>query len=92
MGRIRWDSEQVSSEYHAANTTLYLIGIKPESSLLGVAIALEVVIIMPVLWIQKRMISTETNCAPLSTDALQSATCFLMAVGGLLANCVKGSL
>ncbi len=71
----------------------YLAGIKPESSLLGVAVALGAVIIMPVLWIQKRRIGRETNCAPLSTDAVQSATCFLMSIallGGLLANYLFG--
>ena len=67
----------------------YLAGIKPESSLLGIAVAVGAVIIMPVLWIQKRKIGRETNCASLSMDAVQSATCFLMAVallGGLLTN------
>lgn len=67
----------------------YFAGFKPESSLLGIAVALGAVIVMPVLWIQKKRIGRETNCAPLSTDAVQSATCFLMSVallGGLLAN------
>lgn len=71
----------------------FLIGFKPESSLLGIAVALGAVIIMPVLWIQKRRIGRETNCAPLSLDAVQSATCFLMSLallGGLLANYLLG--
>lgn len=71
----------------------YLAGIKPESSLLGVAVALGAVLIMPLLWIQKRRIGRETNCAPLSLDAIQSATCFLMSIallGGLLANYLFG--
>jgi divalent metal cation (Fe/Co/Zn/Cd) transporter len=71
----------------------YLVGIKPESSLLGIAIALGAVVIMPILWIQKRRIGKETNCAPLTMDAVQSATCFLMAVallGGLLINYLFG--
>src|SRR5271157_2053905 len=71
----------------------YLSGFKPEPSLLGVAVALGAVIVMPVLWIQKRRIGREANCAPLSMDAVQSATCFLMSVallGGLLANYVFG--
>jgi len=71
----------------------YLAGFKPEPSLLGVAVALGAVIVMPVLWIQKRRIGREANCAPLSMDAVQSATCFLMSVallGGLLANYVFG--
>jgi divalent metal cation (Fe/Co/Zn/Cd) transporter len=65
----------------------YIVGFEPESSLLGIAVALGAVVIMPVLWFQKRKIGRETNCSPLSTDAVQSATCFLMALallGGLL--------
>ena len=45
--------------------------------------------IMPILWIQKRKIGRETNCIPLSIDAIESATCFLMALallGSLLVN------
>jgi divalent metal cation (Fe/Co/Zn/Cd) transporter len=71
----------------------YLTGFKPESSPLGIAVAVGAVIIMPVLWIQKRRIGRETNCAPLSMDAIQSATCFLMSIallGGLLANYLFG--
>jgi divalent metal cation (Fe/Co/Zn/Cd) transporter len=71
----------------------YLAGFKPESSLLGIAVALGAVIIMPVLWIQKRKIGRETSCGPLSMDAVQSATCFLMSIallGGLLANYLLG--
>jgi len=44
---------------------------------------------MPILWIQKRMIGRETNCVHLSIDAIESATCFLLALallGGLLVN------
>ena len=71
----------------------YLAGIKPESSLPGVLLALGAAVIMPVLWVQKKRIGRETNCAPLSMDAVQSATCFLMSVallGGLLANYLFG--
>jgi len=71
----------------------YFIGIEPEPSLLGIAVALVAVILMPILWIQKRRIGRETNCAPLSMDAIQSATCFLMSLallGGLLANYTLG--
>ena len=71
----------------------YFAGFKPESSLLGIAVAIGAVMIMPVLWIQKKRIGRETNCAPLSMDAVQSATCFLMAVallGGLLVNYLLG--
>jgi divalent metal cation (Fe/Co/Zn/Cd) transporter len=69
----------------------HLNGFEPESSLLGIAVALGAVIVMPVLWYQKRRIGTETNCAPLLMDAVQSATCFLMSLallGGLLINYV----
>jgi divalent metal cation (Fe/Co/Zn/Cd) transporter len=48
---------------------------------------------MPILWIQKRKIGRETSCAPLSMDAIQSATCFLMSVAllcGLLVNYLFG--
>ncbi|MGD0396148.1 MAG: cation transporter [Nitrososphaerales archaeon] len=71
----------------------YLAGFKPESSLLGIVVALGAVIIMPVFWIQKKRIGRETNCAPLSMDAVQSATCFLMSLallGGLLINYLFG--
>jgi divalent metal cation (Fe/Co/Zn/Cd) transporter len=71
----------------------YFVGIKPESSIFGIAVAFGAVIIMPVLWIQKRRIARDTNCAPLRMDAVQSATCFLMSVallGGLLVNYFLG--
>ena len=71
----------------------YLTGIRPEASLLGVAVALGAVMIMPFLWIQKNRIGKETNCAPLSMDAVQSATCFFMSVAllvGLLVNYLFG--
>jgi divalent metal cation (Fe/Co/Zn/Cd) transporter len=71
----------------------YLARIKPESSLLGIAVALGAVIIMPILWVQKSRIGRETKCAPLSMDAVQSATCFLMSLallGGLLINYLFG--
>ncbi|MGA1975766.1 MAG: cation transporter [Conexivisphaerales archaeon] len=71
----------------------YFTGIEPESSLLGIAVSLGAVIIMPVLWIRKRKIGRETNCAPLSVDAVQSVTCFLMSLallGGLLINYLFG--
>jgi divalent metal cation (Fe/Co/Zn/Cd) transporter len=71
----------------------YIVGFEPESSLLGIAVALSAVVIMPILWIRKRRIGRETNCAPMSMDAVQSATCFLMALallGGLLINYLIG--
>ena len=67
----------------------YVIGVRPESSPLGIAIAMGAVLIMPILWVQKRRIGRETNCTPLSVDAIESATCFLMALallGSLLVN------
>ncbi len=70
-------------------TYSYFVGIRPESSLLGIGVAVGAVLIMPVLWIQKRRIGRETNCVPLSVDAIESATCFLMSLallGGLLVN------
>src|SRR5713226_5315933 len=71
----------------------YFTGIRPESSLLGIAVALGAVIVMPVLWVKKRTIGRETNCPPLLMDAIQSATCFLMSLallGGLLINYLFG--
>ena len=71
----------------------YFTGIRPESSPLGIAVALGAVIVMPVLWVKKRGIGRETNCAPLLMDAVQSATCFLMSLallGGLLINYLFG--
>jgi divalent metal cation (Fe/Co/Zn/Cd) transporter len=71
----------------------YLAGMKPQSSLLGIAVALGAVVIMPILWTQKKRIGRETNCVPLSMDAIQSATCFLMSIallGGLLTNYLFG--
>src|SRR5438552_1469418 len=71
----------------------YFTGIRPESSLLGIALALGAVIVMPVLWVKKRGIGRETNCAPLVMDAVQSDTCFLMALAllrGLLINYLFG--
>ena len=71
----------------------YFTGIMPESSLLGIAVALGAVIVMPVLWVKKRGIERETNCAPLLMDAVQSATCFLMSLAllrGLLMNYLFG--
>ncbi len=65
----------------------FIAGSIPETNFLGIAIAAGAVIIMPLLWLEKRRIGQETSCLPLSTDALASATCFLMSIallGGLL--------
>jgi divalent metal cation (Fe/Co/Zn/Cd) transporter len=66
----------------------YATGLRPEGSLLGVAVALGAALIMPYLWLEKRKIGRETRCLPLSIDAVESATCFFMSLAllsGLLA-------
>ena len=66
----------------------YATGLRPDGSLLGVAVAAGAVVIMPYLWLQKRRIGEETRCLPLSIDAVESATCFFMSLAllvGLLA-------
>ncbi len=71
----------------------YLIGLRPEHSLLGIVIAVGAVIIMPYLWLEKRRIGTDAKCLPLSIDATESAVCFFMSVAllvGLLAEYFLG--
>ena len=71
----------------------FTVGLRPEGSLLGIAVAIGAVAIMPYLWLEKRKIGRETRCLPLSIDAVESATCFFMAVallGGLLVQYVFG--
>jgi divalent metal cation (Fe/Co/Zn/Cd) transporter len=66
----------------------YVSGIRPEGSIIGMAVALGAVVIMPYLWLEKRKIGRETRCLPLSIDAVESATCFFMSIAllsGLLA-------
>jgi divalent metal cation (Fe/Co/Zn/Cd) transporter len=66
----------------------YALGVRPEGSPLGIAIAIGAVIVMPYLWWEKRKIGKETRNLPLSIDALESITCLFMAVAllsGLLA-------
>jgi divalent metal cation (Fe/Co/Zn/Cd) transporter len=58
----------------------YLSGIKAEASPLGIAIAFCATIIMPILWYEKKRIGEATNCLPLTIDAIESATCFLMSL------------
>ncbi|HZY94328.1 MAG TPA: cation transporter [Candidatus Bathyarchaeia archaeon] len=58
----------------------FFSGIRAESSILGTIIAMGAVLIMPVLWVGKLRIGRETGCLPLSTDAVESATCFLMSI------------
>lgn len=71
----------------------YTSGLRPEGSLLGVAVALGALVIMPYLWLEKRRIGRETRCLPLSIDAVESATCFFMSLAlltGLLAESFFG--
>jgi divalent metal cation (Fe/Co/Zn/Cd) transporter len=71
----------------------FLSGVRPEGTLLGVAVATGAVIVMPFLWYEKRRIGKQTRCLPLSIDAFASATCFLMSVtllAGLLAEYLWG--
>ena len=67
----------------------YAIGVEPESSVLGILIAVGAIVIMPVLWFEKRRIGKEANCLPLVVDSAESATCFSMSAAllvGLVAN------
>ena len=67
----------------------YFSEIQAEASPIGIAIALGAVVIMPLLWYEKRSIGRATDCMPLTIDAIESATCFLMSVAllaGLLVN------
>ena len=67
----------------------YFSDVKPEASLLGIAVAFGAVVIMPILWIQKRKIGREADVVPLRIDAAESATCFFMSLallGGLVIN------
>jgi divalent metal cation (Fe/Co/Zn/Cd) transporter len=71
----------------------YLAGTRPESSPVGIAVAMGAVIIMPYLWLQKSKIGRETRSLPLSMDAIESITCFFMSVallGALLVEYFTG--
>ena len=71
----------------------FLNGVRPDGSLVGIAVALGALAFMPYLWFQKRKIGRETRCLPLKIDAVESATCFLMSVAllaGLLAESFFG--
>jgi len=70
-------------------TYAYLSGVKPELSILGILVAAGAIVIMPVLWFEKRRIGKKANCLPMAVDATESATCFSMSVAllvGLVAN------
>jgi len=58
----------------------YLSGIQAEASPLGIVVAFGAVVIMPLLWYEKKRIGESTRCLPLTIDAIQSVTCFLMSV------------
>jgi divalent metal cation (Fe/Co/Zn/Cd) transporter len=67
----------------------YLMGIRAESSVLGIGLAIGSVIIMPGLAVEKKRVGDKSNLLPLSIDAVESWTCFFMSIallGGLLAN------
>jgi divalent metal cation (Fe/Co/Zn/Cd) transporter len=67
----------------------YLSGVEPEPSILGILVTVGALVIMPVLWFEKRRIGKKANCFPIEVDATESATCFLMSVAllaGLAAN------
>ena len=68
-----------------------LVGIRPEESVAGILVAIGAVVIMPVLWLEKKRIGLATKYVPLTIDATESATCFLMSLSllsGLLLNYV----
>jgi divalent metal cation (Fe/Co/Zn/Cd) transporter len=67
----------------------YLNGVAAESSVLGIGVAVGAVVIMPILAVEKKRIGSKGNLLPLSIDAIESWTCFLMSLallGGLSAN------
>jgi divalent metal cation (Fe/Co/Zn/Cd) transporter len=71
----------------------YVLGHQPESSLSGIAIAVGAVVMMPILWFEKRRVGRDAKLLPLSIDALESATCFYMSLAllaGLLINYLFG--
>ncbi len=71
----------------------YFMNLEPESSVIGIVIALGAVVIMPVLWFEKRRVGRKANCLPLVVDSAESGTCFLMSVAllvGLVVNLLWG--
>ena len=62
----------------------FLTGVQAEASPLGIVVALAAVVIMPLLWYEKKRIGSATNCLPLAIDAIESITCFLMSVALLV--------
>ena len=55
-------------------------GIQAEASPPGIAVAFGAVVIMPLLWYEKKRIGESAHCLPLTIDAIESVTCFLMSV------------
>ncbi len=74
----------------AASSLLALFGwIRPESSLLGIAVTFAALCIMPALAWYKRKLARQTRHNALAADAVQSATCAYLAaitLFGLLVN------
>ena len=69
----------------------FLSGIRPESSVLGIMVAIGAIVIMPALWYEKKRIGAASNCLSLTIDAAESATCFWMSaalLSGLVINFV----
>ena len=58
----------------------YFTGLKPETSVPGLVVAVIAVAVMPFFWLEKKKIGKDTNCLPLKIDALESATCLAMSV------------
>ena len=65
----------------------FLTRVQAEASPPGIVVASAAVVIMPLLWYEKKRIGGATNCLPLTIDAIESITCFLMSVA-LLASLV----
>ena len=65
----------------------YLSGVRPEGTPLGIAVAVGAVLLMPILYFEKRRIGKETRCLSISIDAYATATCLLLSLallGGLV--------
>ena len=58
----------------------YLSGLQAEASPLGIAVSLGAVVLMPALWYEKKRIGKAADCLPLTIDAVESETCFLMSI------------
>jgi divalent metal cation (Fe/Co/Zn/Cd) transporter len=64
-------------------------GVRAESSILGIAITLGALLIMPILAYQKRRLAAETKDRALASDAVQSATCAYLAAITLVSLAVQ---